>query len=163
MSFLNFSQRLMVQVVDTGEKLDLGAIRPSKSGELQHVRVAMAAFGDMQGSVSARVGLHLSNDFTAAYALSNAFFLTSVEARLAGTPTDYWLGEIRFDFARPNINKNITYRLSLQLTGYTRSGETFWVGAIRDYPFPNKEVAVPGNYATLYPARTQLFSLQEPG
>ena len=158
MSYLEFPKVLTIEAADTSEKLYLGGIKPSKSGELQYVTLNMFKHGVLPGTVAVKMGLHLNTSFASAYAFSTEFFLSDVETEIA-TSGD-WLSITRFTFARPNLNKNSTYYLTLQTSGYTRSGDTFYIGAVRDNNFPVTSTVTPtpiGQNGQAYPAQFSAF------
>lgn len=149
-------------MLGTSEKLDLGGFLPAANGELAHIRQDLFIRGTHAGSAALFLGLHLSTDFTAAFAVSNSIFILDMGSPLVGSPTGDFVAEVRFDFSRVNLNKNQEYRLSLQSTGYTRTGDTLYVSALRDFPNPTFEISSPNSNGAAYPARKQLFAFQEP-
>ena len=161
MAFLQFSKTQMIQAIDTSEKLDLGGFQPATNGELKHVTLGLLKVGLLSSSMTVKLGLHLSTDFTAQFAFSSEIFVTNIEAGNADITTDTWRAIVRFDFARQNINKNQNYRFSLQTTNYTRVGDTSYLAVVRDEPFPI--YSLPGaTYGSTYPASKAVFSFQEP-
>lgn len=162
MAFTQFAENQSVHVADTGERLDLGTILPSQNGELQYIRQVIYINGTPAASDEVFLGLHLSTDFTAAYATSNSIFLLNIIDEVTDTPTGGLLADVRFTFDRVNINKNQTYYVSLQTNNYTRNANTYYIGAVRDYPFPITEVAVPRSIGWMYPAKKAFFMFVEP-
>jgi len=162
MSILQFPKILQVHVLGTGEKLDLGGFQPAVNGELEHVTLFLHATGTVPGIAQLFLGLHLSTDFSVSFATSTAFFATTIGSAISGTPTGDWNAVTRFDFGRPNLNKNQEYRLSLQSIDYTRVGDTFFIGAARDFPFPIYELAVPKTFGAEYPAYKSVLAFVEP-
>ncbi len=161
MAFLQFAKKQMIEALDTSEKMDLGGIQPSQSGELKYITIGLFKLGSLAAATKVKIGLHLSTDFTAAYAFSDEIFITDIESAEDNITTDTWRAVVRFDFNRPNINKNQEYRLSLQTVDYTRNGNTAYLGSVRDEPYPIYSLAG-ANYGIEYPASKALFAFQEP-
>ena len=131
MSFLQFPDKKYVKTIDTSEIVRLGSINIVDNIELQYIRPSIFIYGALGGIEQIRVNLygdenHLNKIFSSSWRNLSEISMS----------TNYWLGWIRCDFARQNINKNITYYLSVELNNYTRNGETFWIGLNRDYPTP---------------------------
>ena len=53
-----------------------------------------------------------------------------------------WLGWVRFDFGRVNVNANNDYYPTLNLTDYTRDGENRWIGWVFDTELTNTPATV---------------------
>jgi hypothetical protein len=163
MSYLQFPKTGVVAVLDTGDKLDLGGFQPATNGELRHVIINMMKVGTLSGSVACKIGLHLSDDFSTSYAESDQFFISAIESEVDGSDKTRWRAWVRFDFNRPNLNKNQLYRLSLQLPNYTRNGDTFYIGAIKDDPNnPIYANGVSGLHEINLPLAKSVMSYQEP-
>jgi len=151
----------MCEAMDSSEKLDLGGIQPAKNGELKHVTLGLAKIGALSSSMTLKLGIHLSTDFTSQVAFSDEIFVTNIEAAEINITTNTWRAIVRFDFSRPNLNKNQSYRFSLQSTNYTRIADTNLIYVIRDEPFPIYSIAG-ASYGIEFPSSKALFAFQEP-
>lgn len=161
MAFLQFPKIQMIQPIDSSEKLDLGGFQPVNNGELRHVTLGLFKIGSVPTSTKLKLGLHLSTDFTSQFAFSDEIFMTSIESEEDNITTDTWRAIVRFDFNRVNLNKNQEYRFSLQTVDYTRTGNTAYIGVVRDEPYPVYAIAG-ANYGIEYPASKAVFAFQEP-
>ncbi len=134
MAFKDFADTQYVKTIDTGEAPEMGTFQPAKNAELAHVRVLIyiqdvTALG---GSEQIQCKIYSDPNFAALQYTSS---LTSLSG-ITNIGTTNWLGFIRIDFNRENLNKNITYYPRVNLTNYTRSANAFFIGLSRDYPFP---------------------------
>lgn len=158
MSYLNFSETLFVQALDTSEKLNLGGWQSLVSGELAHITLNMFGTANLSGSAAVKIGVHLNTDFTGQYVFSDEFFIKDVPTEL-GAATSPFLAYVRFDFDRVPINKNQLYYFSLQTSSYTRTGDTHYIGVVKEYPDPIYDFSLSSNI-TIRPAQRSHFSYQ---
>lgn len=54
-----------------------------------------------------------------------------------------WLGNIYFDFAGQPLNANANYYMAIETSGYTRSGDTFYLGVNLDWYSPVNDAISP--------------------
>jgi len=160
MSYLNFSDKLFVKALDTGEKLNLGGLQGAASGELTNITLNMYGTADLSGTASVKIGIHLNTDFTGQYAFSDEFFIKDVPTQL-GDISSPFLAFVRFDFNRIPINKNQLYYFSLQTSGYTRTGNTHYIGVVLEYPDAIYDISLSNNIL-IRPAQRSHFALQVP-
>ena len=160
MAFIQFAKTQMLQILDTSEKQDLGGFQPATNGELKHVTVSLCKIGALTSSMTVKLGLHLSTDFTSQFAFSDELLVTAIEAAETNITTDTWRAIVRFDFSSINLNKNQLYIFSLQTTNYTRIADTNYLAVVRDEPFP--VYSLPGaSYGLQLPANKAVFAFQE--
>lgn len=162
MAFLQFNDYQLVKTIDTSETLEVGQLTPKNNGEIKYIRLCMVKVGTLPNGVLLTCNLHTSSDLTAAYASSTAVDLTTAQAAGELNTTGEWISWIRFDFARENLNKNISYYVSLTTSGYTRNGDTFYIGVCYDYPYPTYDPDSNILNFTEAPLAMQWFSYQEP-
>jgi len=127
MAYLQFPKQLLMKTFDTGERVELGGFQTTDNQELRHIRVNLFQNGTPGGLEELTLNLHTSNDFTGTYASSNTVLMSDVTDNLS------W---VRFDFARPNINKNLTYFATMTTANYTRNADVFYIALAYDFPFP---------------------------
>ena len=161
MAFLQFAKTQMIQAMDSGETLNLGGFQPAVNGELRHVTLGLLKVGSLISATTLQMGIYLSEDFSSAYATSDSIFVTDIEAAEADITGDTWRAIVRFDFSRPNLNKNQLYYFALIPGSYTRTGDTNYLGVVRDEPYPIYSLAG-ANYGIEYPASKAVFAFVEP-
>lgn len=163
MAFLQFHEYQVVKTIDTGETVECGQLTPSKNGEIKYIRLMLFKHGTLTPSnLSMTCRLHTSSDLTAVYAASDAVTLATVENSSNLNTSGDWLSWVRFDFGRQNLNKNLSYYVSVTTSNYTRNGDTFYLGITFGYPFPTYDPS--SNIANFLdaPLSMQWFAYQEP-
>lgn len=134
MSYLQFRSQDSIRVADTGDIVSLGGFQPANNGELRHIVLNIYKHGTLPTATKMKMGLHSSSDLTTAYAFSDEFFVSTIENSIEGNDLTYWRAWVRFDFGRPNLNKNQLYYMSLQFTDYIRDADNFYIGVVGDDP-----------------------------
>ena len=134
MAFKDFAETQFIQALDTGVDERMGGFTPVKNAELKHVRIFLYIQGvsSLGGSEKIRCVMHaeLVNDSPV---YTSSFSNISDITNLGSTN---WLGFVRIDFNRENLNKNITYFPRIETSNYTRSGDAFFLGLSYDFPSP---------------------------
>lgn len=133
MAYGQFAKIKVVNVFDSDEDILLGSFKPAHNSELKHIRSEILIHGNLSSSERFRIKIGLTDDSTAAYATSDWVLASAFDDSSASKD---WIGWVRFDFNRENINKNETYNVWLEIDNYTRNADTFYAGVIFDYPFP---------------------------
>lgn len=137
MSFRQFSEYQYIRVMNTSEVIKLGGFKISTNHELKYMRVLTYINGTLSGSEQLRVNIYSNPGQTKKIMHSSWIDLNgTIENETGSIVTGNWLGLIRFDFDRQNINKNIFYYAGVESTSYSRNGDTFYIGFSHDYPFP---------------------------
>ena len=135
MAYGQFNENLYLFAFDTDTTNHLGSFKTARNEELAHIRVNLCVYNQAGLGGSERIRTIVYGDPK----YSNALY-TSDWADIAdidGLTDDHsWIGWVRTDFNRKNINKGITYYLSCQFDNYTRNGDTFYMGLFYDYPYP---------------------------
>jgi hypothetical protein len=130
-AFGQFAKRQVILVFDSTDDVNLGTVASDTAIELEHILLELHVRGAPAGTERFRLKLY-----------SNA--------ELAGTPiTSAWLAfadiedlaadmlfRVRFDFAGEVLSKDQTYYVYAEPDGYARDGDSFWVGARLDHPYP---------------------------
>lgn len=131
MAFATFPKQQLAKIAGTAELVRLGAAKPGRHLELAHVQLGLYKHGAAGGSEQLRVNVYSDSGYQVAYAQSAWVSLASIP----GLAT-YWIGRVRFDFARQPLNKNLTYYLALETQSYARSGDNFYLATLLDWPLP---------------------------
>lgn len=123
MAFLDFPNQLQVKVLDseTNDAAQLGSFTVSDRTELNNIRLCLVKHGTAGGSEVLRIKLALSNDVTRSVIVSDDVALSDVSA------SDYFVGWVKFDFERQNLDPNLTYYAFLEYENYVRDEETFYI------------------------------------
>lgn len=152
MSTKNFSKVNFIKSIDTGEEVRCGGFKLKNHGELDHIRPLIYIQGLLSGTERLRAKLYEDSNHTKLLATSQ-WTIPLVNATLGN-----WRGLIRIDFNKENINKNITYYIGLELTGYTRNGESFYIGVARDWPYPIYKITPTPQWFYQHPLAVEIFN-----
>ena len=147
MSFRQFSEYQYIRAMDTGEIIKLGGFKLGTSHEIGHMRVLTFINGTLGGSEQLRVNIY--SDIGHSKKIFHSDWSNiggTLENENGALITGNWLGLIRFDFNRQNINKNFFYYASIESQSYTRNGDTFYIGFSYDYPFPRYSNSANASY-----------------
>lgn len=136
MGFLDFAETQYIKTIDTGEQPRMGTFKVTQNSELKYMRVKPYIQGTLVGTEKIRLKIYSDTTFTSLLYTSSWSNLYEVVDENGDVATGDWLGIIRIDFNRENLNKNITYYVVAELTGYTRNADTFYIGLSYDFPFP---------------------------
>ena len=131
MAILQFPSILIVKKLDTSELVELGQFKAVKHGELKYIRTRFFVHGNISGNERVRLKVHLTNDFTVAYATSDWVNVSSFDTSDGSHDMLSWA---RFDFNRQPFNKNQSYYFSIESGNYTRNANTFYLSITYDYP-----------------------------
>jgi len=123
MAFLDFPSQLQVKVLgsETNNAAQLGSFTMSGTTELNNIRLCLVKHGPAVGGEVLRVKLALSNDVTRSVIVSSDVALSDVST------DDYFVGWVKFDFERQNLDPNLTYFAFLEYENYVRDEETFYL------------------------------------
>lgn len=134
MAFLQFSNILVANVFETNETIEVAQFNPDNDGELKYIRCQLHVHGNLPGGTEKiRCKIGLKDDESNPYATSDWVDMADFDD---SSGANDWLGWVRFDFARQNINNQQTYYIWLETANYTRNGTTFYVACMFDYPYP---------------------------
>lgn len=136
MAFLDFSEEQYVKTFETGELIRMGSFSTVEDGELAHMRALMYIRGTLAGSEQFRMSVYSCHQYKGLIAQSSWVDLSGITDENGSTITGNFLGMIRVDFNRENINKNNTYYVLAELQNYTENFPTFEIGLSYDFPSP---------------------------
>jgi len=130
MAFKNFPDELAVRTINTGEEVHLGSINTSVDQELGAIYLTMFKHGAHAGTEQFKLNLYSDPTRTGTPISSNTISVSDITSMVSSD----WMGRIRYDFARENINLNTTYEVTIQPVMYTRSANSFYFSAVLDWP-----------------------------
>jgi hypothetical protein len=151
MSILNFSREEYVKSIDTGELIRCGSFRVNQASELAAIRSFIYIRGTLGGNERMRAKFFLDDACTILQ------YTSAWTAKISSAVSGDWLGWIRIDFNNENLNPNITYYLAVELDGYTRDTEVFYIGLCRDFPYPIYKITPAPSRFYRHPQATQIF------
>lgn len=122
---MSFSQYADEQdfVVLGSDKVPVGAINLSEDIEIKHVLITFFKTGTLVGSEQIRLNLHSSERYDSPFARSEWASISDI-SNLAAS----WLGWLRLDFDRIDLDKDEVIYAEIETQNYTRVGDTFWMG-----------------------------------
>lgn len=126
MSFQQFAEDQFIKTFETDEVVRMGSFQTSTSGELAHIRVVCYVRGILTGTEKIRIKIYSDSLFS-------SLLYTSDWAVL---PYSDWIGWIRCDFDNQSINKNITYYITCEVSGYVNDYPNLELGLAHDFPYP---------------------------
>jgi len=131
MAFQDFAADQYIKTVDTGEEIRVGSFQTIKNLELKYIRLTIYIDGAIPTNEQVRVNIYsdigtTSKIFSSEW--SNLSEINGVSSR--------WLGWVRTDFDRQNINKELIYYPTIELNNYTRVPGSYYIGFCYDFPFP---------------------------
>ena len=130
MSILNFPEDFSVLVVDSSTEAYLGGFEVTTNQELGHIVLHMYKHGAHVGTEQFRLAIYTSEDRS-----DTPFYSETLDVSdITSMTSDGWKGRVRFDFDRQNINTVSTYHVTLDPVSYSRTGDTFYFGAVLDNP-----------------------------
>jgi hypothetical protein len=133
MSVEQFPNKQWVRILSTDETVLIGGFQFPNHCELVYGNLSVIKKGAMSGTPRARLHFYSTVDMANIVYTSDWRTLSDITG-LGGSNS--WLGWVRFDFDRQNINKNITYYVGVEMDSYTAdlTDETFWIGFALDGP-----------------------------
>ena len=148
MAYEQFNEEKYLFVTDTGTVTKLGSVEADNPVEISNIRLDFYKHGTEVGDEVFRLNIYSDSDYSVLFASSSDVSLSDIPG--LGT---YWIGWLRFDFPEIPIigtDQNKFY-IGLEPVTYTRTGDTFYVGAAADwYPNLNEIGAGVGGYLEIY-------------
>ena len=128
---MSFSQYADKQdfIVLRGSKIAMGIIDLGADTELSNILLTFFKTGSLVGSEQLRINLYSSDRYESSFAQSDWVSVSDI-TNLATN----WLGWLRFDFSRIDIDKDNLIYAEIETQNYTRVGDTFWMGIGLDWP-----------------------------
>ncbi len=132
MAFTDFAATQYVRTIDTGEELRLGSFSTEDHFELQYMRVTLFVDG-ISNITNEKIGIKIYSDDTYQHVLATSTLSPLSDIDATGT---HWIGWVRVDFNRENINKSLTYYPTIYTQNYTYDPGTLELGFCYDFPYP---------------------------
>lgn len=151
MSYGDFSDKLFVKTIDTGEDLMLGGFKVAANQEIAHMVVHFHFNNHLPTIETAKIQIHADELGGSLLFESDVVNLSDVENIAAD-----WIGAVRFDFARQNISKEFYYYPKLVLANYTRGAG--YIATVLDYPDETNTISV--SSVTSYPTKFEVVGYQ---
>ena len=158
MAFKQFPRDRFVKIFATDEIVRVGSFS-NVSGELAHIRSEIYIKGTLGGNEKMRLKVYSDARYTALFATSEWFDLIKIEDEDGNVVGGDYIGDVRFDFNRQNINPNITYYVAAEIVDYTENYDSFFVAISRDYI--NSVYSVAGNKYSNHPFKMQIFTYKQ--
>lgn len=127
MSYNQFPSPFFIIAADSNETIKLGSFQNDENIELTNILIPIYKHGTAGGSESMTAKIYADSNYSVLLASSDAFLLSAVTGL-----TTYWIGNLRFDFSNYQINNQQTYYLGLSFSNYTRSADSYFIGAVMD-------------------------------
>lgn len=125
-----FPDEFYVKALETGVTERLCKFVPDIDMELSHIVLTFLKNGTAVGSESMTLKIFSSWNYDKpVLASSSARLLSATEAE----NSESWVGRLRFDFDRINLEAGVSYYLAISTSNYTRT-PTFYLGAVLDWP-----------------------------
>lgn len=136
MAFKDFPANQYVKTFETNELVRMGSFQTNENGELKYIRALMYIRGNLAGNEQFRIRLFPTNLYETSIATSSWMSLSNIVDENNIALLGNFVGMIRCDFNRENINKNNTYYVQAELQNYTANYPTFEIGLAYDFPGP---------------------------
>lgn len=141
MAFTQFPHQQYFRALDSDTNTGLGYFNLGDGTELKHVMATILQVGIIASPYQLRMNLYASTDTSSPAARSD--WATISAATLEPTYATNWLGNIYFDFDGESLNPNINYYMYFETLGYTRVGDTYYLGINLDWYSPvNTQVSM---------------------
>jgi hypothetical protein len=141
MAFKQFPKQQYFRQLNTDDVTKVGYIKVSTGVELTAMMVTIYVQGVIVTPFDFRVNVYGSPNssvpiFTSEWAEISAATLLNNDVDPAIPYVNNWLGNIYVDFNYEPLNPNLNYYISVETDGYTRVGETFYIGVNLDWYSP---------------------------
>ena len=141
MAFLQFPKQQYFRAVNTGEEAKLGYFNLDAGTELKFMMATLFQMGIIATPYQIRMKIY-GNDTLVSPIVTSEWVTLSAATLLNGndtTGTAYttnWLGNVYIPFSGNPLNPNINYYMKMETSGYTRVGDTFYLGVNLDWYSP---------------------------
>ena len=141
MAFLQFPKQQYFRAVNTGEEAKLGYFNLDAGTELKFMMATLFQMGIISTPYQIRMKIY-GNDTLVSPIVTSEWVTLSAATLLNGndtTGTAYttnWLGNVYIPFSGNPLNPNINYYMTMETSGYTHVGDTFYLGVNLDWYSP---------------------------
>lgn len=130
MAFKNFPSPLRFKVIETSETVCAGSFLLPRSLDLAQIVMVLEKHGAHVGTEKLRAKLFHDKAMTKSFAVGSWMKLTTVIPDLSSSD---WIGRFPLDFSRVQIPAECPVWLAVEASGYTRSGDTFYLQLAFDW------------------------------
>ncbi len=139
MAFLEFPYQQYFRDLSSDTTTKLGYFNLSAGTEIKHMAVWAFVRGVIATPFQFRINIYGNEANTTPIVQSNWVTLSSSTLIDNSTGLPYvnnWIGYFYVDFAGQSLNPDTNYYMSAQTNGYTRVGDTFYLGVNLDWYSP---------------------------
>lgn len=136
MAFKDFPDQQYYRVLETDMTTRIGYFNVSMGIELEQIVITLFQMGTIASPYNVRLHLYGNDNsatpiYTSDWAEASATTMINDDTGLAYTTN--WTGIFPLNFDNAPLNPNNDYYMSIQTSGYTRVGDTFYVGVNLDW------------------------------
>jgi len=128
MSIQQFYDLQTFNTFTNNQELFMGKFQTQQDEEIAHIVAKIFIFGSISENESLRVNIYSESTRSNLIYQSDRSYLRDIN-----NISSNWLGFIKMDFDRQNINADYEYFPYIEIENYTRTA-LFWVGVKYDYP-----------------------------
>ena len=139
MAFLKFPNQQYVRVLNSDQNTRLGYFNLQDATEIKHIMVTLFQRGVIVSPYSIRIRIYGNDDLESAIFSSDWATLstsTLIDNETGLPYTRNWIGNIYVDLDGYPLNTTLNYYFSVETDGYTRVGDTFYLGVNLDWYSP---------------------------
>jgi hypothetical protein len=141
MAFKDFPQDQYFRTLNSDQVTRLGFFNVASGIEMTEMMLTLFVKGLIVTSFQMRVNVYGNDDqaspiFSSAWATLDATTLLNNDVDPPIPYVGSWLGNVYFDFNGYPLNPNINYFFSVETLGYTRVGDSFYLGTNLDWYSP---------------------------
>ena len=138
MAFKQFPKQQYFRIINTDIVTRIGYFNLKDGTELKEMMITLFVKGIIAAPFNIRMNIYGNDDqaepiFSSDWAELSAATLLNNDTDPGTAYTNNWLGTIYFDFPGYPLNPNINYFMSIETDGYTRNGDTFYIGINLDW------------------------------
>lgn len=136
MAFTQFPREQYFRVLETDTITRMGNFQVPDGTELQHMMLTLFIRGVIASPVNMRVNIYGSDSNETAEFSSEWITLSTTTLSSSPAYTQNWFGNVYADFSGNPLNPNVVYYMTCETSGYTRNGDTFYIGLNLDWYSP---------------------------
>lgn len=134
MAFTQFPHQQYFRILETDTTTGIGYFNLSEATELQHMMLTVFIRGTIATPFTARIRVYPTGALTTP--IFSSSYATFSAATLEPAYVNNWFGNVYFDFSGNPLNPNLDYHFAIQTSGYTRNGDSFYLGVNLDWYSP---------------------------
>src|SRR3990167_9130273 len=134
MAFEDLADEQFVSVFDSSGLLRMGSVNLLLNEEAGFWSAKVFIKNSIQNIVTERIRLHIYSDAKYRNIIYSSNWRNLVDIETLD-PLKDWIGWVRLDFNKENLNKDITYYIACEIDNYVYA-EPFYIGLMYDFPVP---------------------------